>query len=486
MDSAQLRVTTRGKTRRFDVTGEKPVSLGRGSACTIVIDDAALSRQHCQLTLENGALIATDLDSSNGTWLDQQRIKRIELRPGMVLRIGSTEVALEPFAMAGGKGAAQANETAIAAPMPLPPPDGKELIGTDLGDYRILGILGSGGAAIVYRAEQLKLGREVALKVLRQTAGNISTKQIDAFLREARSAAKLNDPRLVQVYDAGSDKGYYFLSMELVHGGSLARVLRANGPLAWQKALPILRDIAAALQCTHDAGLVHRDVKPANILITLAGGAKLADLGLAGGETHAGTMAFIAPEQLISANVDHRADLYSLGCTAHVMLTGSPPFLGSRREMADAHRTTTPKSLREVGVIVPKELEHLILVCLMAKTPEDRPKTAALVVEELDRIANSTTSSTADTDELPLLENEVEIAADRLRIGSQLPKMRAPPMPLPTPAPFPAALPQSAPHARSRPAPILIQKSAATDPVYQMLVIAIILSLLAFIIFYFI
>ena len=115
-----------------------------------------------------------------------------------------------------------------------------------LARYEVQELLGEGGSARVFAAVDRTDQRRLALKVLRQSEGGVRKEQIDAFVREARNAAKLNDPRLVQVYDVGADKGYHFLSMELVHGGSLARVLRANGAMPWAKAMPILRDIAAA------------------------------------------------------------------------------------------------------------------------------------------------------------------------------------------------------------------------------------------------
>lgn len=477
MVSATLRATTRGTVRRFEVTADQPVTLGRSSASTIAIDDAALSRQHCRIEFDQGRLFAVDLGSSNGMWLGQQRVEKALLAVGSVVRCGSTEIVLERIA--SPKPAAPAAPVAAPAAEPAPPPvpEGKDLIGTELGGYRILGILGTGGAAIVYRAEQIQLGREVALKVLRQTEGGVRKEQVDAFVREARNAAKLNDPRLVQVYDVGSDKGYHFLSMELVHGGSLARVLRAGGPMPWAKAMPILRDIAAALQATHSAGLIHRDVKPANILLTRAGGAKLADLGLAAGDTHAGTIAFIAPEQLRSSEVDVRADLYALGCTAYTILCGAPPFQGSRREMADAHLNLDPPDFRSQGLLVPEALARLVLERLMAKDPTARPPSAEHVVEELDRIAAGTTSSTADTDALPVLDEAsadvpAECEPEALAESEAV-------------AELDDAVPAPSPRRRSAPSPRSFEPREKSDPMVTWLVIATILAVIGFAILYF-
>ncbi len=266
------------------------------------------------------------------------------------------------------------------------------LIGTNLGGYKIIGVLGRGGYAVVYRALQVQLDREVALKVLTVAKQEALPAQVEAFLGEARAAAALNHPCLVHVHDVGEAEGRHYLSMELVPGGNLARYLKTRGPMPWREALPLLRDVAQALQCAHEHGLVHRDVKPANILLTQSGRAKLADLGLAGERSlagrkqYAGTAAFMAPEQVMRRKVGRRSDLYALGCTAYSVLTGRPPFdHPSSRQMLAAHVREPAPSIRSQGVKVPQELERLVSR-MLAKLPKDRPQSAKDVVDALDRL----------------------------------------------------------------------------------------------------
>ena len=398
MATARLSASTGGETVHFEVGDSASITLGRGASCDVVIHDQAVSREHCRLAFEEGMLVAKDLGSAHGLVHRGHKVARCELGVGGSFRIGDTEVQVQQIGIGQPAPPAKQPKPAAkpAAETRSPPPpavaarpaaaDGQELVGQELGGYRILSVLGAGGFAVVYRAEQVQLRREVALKVLRQTADGAKDERVAAFLREARAAAALNDPRLVQVYDVGEDQGHYYLSMELVGGGSLARKLRADGPLDWRELLPILRDVAGALQVAHEHGLVHRDVKPANILLTKGGGAKLADLGLAAGGEAFGTVAFMAPEQVRQLPVDGRADLYALGCTAYAALCGKPPFLGTVKEIAQAQVRQAPAPLRGTGLMVSPALEQFVLLELMAKDPAARPASAKDVIEELDRL----------------------------------------------------------------------------------------------------
>jgi serine/threonine protein kinase len=272
-------------------------------------------------------------------------------------------------------------ETSAADPM----------VGREIGGFRLLGRLGSGAVGAVYRALQTSLDREVALKVLHPEASKDPVK-VASFRGEAVAAGRLSHPNLVQVFDVADEGELHFFAMELVPGGTLEDKLRESGPLPWREAVLALRDTAQALSFAEAHELVHRDVKPENLMVTASGHVKLADLGLAATrgmidqEAAGGTPHFMAPESIRPENVDHRSDLYSLGCTLFRLLTADTVFHGdSVRDILRAHREEAPPSLREAEVAAPRELEEL-LASLLAKDPDARPASALAVVEACERI----------------------------------------------------------------------------------------------------
>ena len=213
------------------------------------------------------------------------------------------------------------------------------LIGTFIGEYEIIGQLGVGGMGVVYRARQFNLAREVALKLLPEEYGRDS-EYIERFLREARAAARLNHPNIVQVYDAGVYEGHYFFVMELIQGRNVGDIIRSETRISERDAIRMILQASLGLGFAHHAGIIHRDVKPENLILNDDGTMKICDLGLAkwgfsqvdkritrSGMT-IGTPFYIAPEQVRGVDVDHRADIYSLGATFYHMLTGKQPFEG--------------------------------------------------------------------------------------------------------------------------------------------------------------
>ncbi|MEZ6038288.1 MAG: FHA domain-containing serine/threonine-protein kinase [Planctomycetota bacterium] len=387
---AKVSISAQGKRTLFEVPTGKRVVVGRSGDCDVPVAETSVSRHHCSVELQDPRLIVTDLGSAHGLVHRQQKVSSCELEVGDKVRIGAAELRFEGLVedvaqtiavRRPAPAAAAAEETSVTGQT-------DPLLGKRLGNYLVLSRLGSGGYSTVYRAEQTQLAREVALKVLRTPDAEEGPEALHAFLREARAAAALADLRLVQVFDFGFDQDLHFLSMELVRGGSLADRIREQGPVPWRELLPILTDAAGALQVAHAANMVHRDVKPANILLTGDGRAKLSDLGLVGEVGRAvgrvGTAAFMSPEQLRAEPVDGRADLYALGCTAFAALTARPPFHGSKKEIVRAQLQQEAPPLPPGAA--PAEFEQL-LRRMLAKRADDRPADASQVLAVLERLA---------------------------------------------------------------------------------------------------
>ena len=256
-----------------------------------------------------------------------------------------------------------------------------------IGGCEILGRLGAGGMGVVYRARQQELGREVALKLL--SAGE----DADRFLREAQAAARLSHPNIVPVFEVGRHENRPYYLMELVDGATLADRLK-SGPLEPRDAADAIRQGALALDHAHNAGILHRDVKPSNLLLDRGGRARLADFGIArdlNRETRAtssgsvlGTPSYMAPEQA-EGNATAASDVYSLGATLYECLTGRPPFVGptaARVIYAIINSDADPP--RRHRPSVPRDLELICLKCLNKK-PAERYESAAALAEDLGR-----------------------------------------------------------------------------------------------------
>ncbi len=267
-----------------------------------------------------------------------------------------------------------------------------------IGRYRILSELGRGSMARVYLAIDPNIGRKVALKVL-DPRNPTSQDMVDAiekrFLIEATAAARLDHPSAVAIYDADvdSETGDSYIAMEWVDGTSLRDRLSAGGPLPQTEAVDIVRQVAGALDAAHRQGLIHRDVKPANILIDRQGRAKLSDFGIAKLDDMEltttgqvlGTPLFMSPEQIRDEDLDGRSDLFSLGVVLYQCLTGEPPFAGETLPSV-THKVMTadPRPVRELNSHVAVELEGIV-DRLLAKNREERFATAAELAQALAR-----------------------------------------------------------------------------------------------------
>jgi serine/threonine-protein kinase len=267
----------------------------------------------------------------------------------------------------------------------------------NLGEFRVLRRLGEGGMGAVYLTYDGKRDRQVALKVLND-ALSVNQGYVDRFYREARSGGQLNHPNIVRTFSAGQDRatGKYYLVLEYVDGPSAQALLAQNGKLSVGDAVHIALNVARALEHAHSRSIVHRDIKPDNILITRSGVAKLGDLGLAKRTDEAshltaarqgfGTTAYMPYEQAINAKyADGRSDIYALGATLYHLLTGQVPFPGDNHlEVVDKKNKGYFRPASALNPDVPDSLDQ-ILARMLARQPRDRFQTASEVIIDLER-----------------------------------------------------------------------------------------------------
>ena len=260
--------------------------------------------------------------------------------------------------------------------------------------YTLVEPLGSGGMAEVYLAHDEVLDRDVALKILRGQYAD-DEEFVERFRREAQSAAGLSHPNIVSIYDRGrSEDGAYYIAMEYVPRGTLKDRISRDGALEPGMAAGVALQIADALQAAHESGVIHRDIKPQNVLITKTGDIKVTDFGIARATSSPltatsavlGTAGYMSPEQAMGEPVGQGSDLYSLGVVLYEMLTGDIPFRAeSPIAQAMMHVNERPRSPREVNPEVPEPLDALTLK-LLAKDPEDRYPSATALANDLERI----------------------------------------------------------------------------------------------------
>ena len=264
-----------------------------------------------------------------------------------------------------------------------------------LGRYEVIEKIGEGGMSVVYKAKDRLLNRYVAIKILRPEF--IRDEQfVENFRKESQAAAGLSHPNIVNVYDVGREGNIHFIVMELIDGKSLSQIIEEKGKIDYNEAISIAKQVASALSLAHKNQIIHRDVKPHNILITNSGTAKLADFGIAravsreslaeGSEKIMGSVHYFSPEQARGAYVDERSDIYSLGIVLHEMLTGKVPFDGDNPiSIALMHINNPIPSVCESVKGIPPQLEKVIEKATQ-KYQSDRYKSADEIIEDLDNI----------------------------------------------------------------------------------------------------
>jgi pSer/pThr/pTyr-binding forkhead associated (FHA) protein/predicted Ser/Thr protein kinase len=331
-------------------------------------DDPELSRHHARIARDSGGrLTIEDLGSANGTFVNGQPVRgQRALEPGDSIRVGSTTLRL----VAAGQEPAAPAPVPIRRPPPAPapePPSSQLAPGSVFAGCEVEQVIGHGDMGVVYRAEELALQRRVALKIIRpEHSGDERFRE--RFRREAGVAAAIDHPNVIPIFDAGEETGVLYITMRLVEGTDLRALIAAEGRLEPLRAAQIVRQVGAALDAAHARGMLHRDVKPSNVLLGREDHVYLTDFGLAkplassAGLTRAGTVVaraqYVAPEQIMGQPVDARADVYALGCVLFEALTGGPP------------RETPPPT----GGL-PREFDDVVLRA-MAQEPGERYQSA--------------------------------------------------------------------------------------------------------------
>jgi eukaryotic-like serine/threonine-protein kinase len=273
------------------------------------------------------------------------------------------------------------------------------------GRYRIVRKLGAGGMADVYLAEDQELGRRVAIKILNGRHAN-DDQFIERFRREAKNAAALNHPNIVSIYDRGEAEETYYIAMEYLDGRTLKELIVGHGPAPINVAIEYARQTLSALRFAHRHGIVHRDIKPHNVLVDREGRVKVTDFGIARAGTSqmteagsiVGTAQYLSPEQARGGEVDQRSDLYSLGIVLYELVTGQTPFEGDTPvEIAMKHLSTAPRPPSALRKDVPRDLDMVVMRAL-AKDPEDRYQSAEEMEADLERVLRGAPVAAATSD----------------------------------------------------------------------------------------
>ena len=344
------------------VLRRKDVQIGRQPGSDIWLDEDLVSWQHARLAFTAGRYVLYDQDSTNGTWVNGQRIAQCVIRPGVdQIQIGPSVFVL--------KVVGQPVPTPSPLPMVTPPKAPVEQV-YGFGDYERIETLGSGGAATVYKAISRRDGQVVAIKVLHQLDPYLR----DKFKKEGDIGRLLRHPHILRVYGYGEDHGVLYIVMEFMDGGTVRDRLYPQQPLPIDQVITIAGQVCDALQYAHQMGVYHRDIKPENIFFSSAGQVKLGDFGiarLAQSVTRTasgwliGTPPYMSYEQAKGHPIDGRSDIYSLGVVLYEMVTGRCPFMADDPlRIVDMHIRNHPVPPSRINPDVPPAVESVIMRAL--------------------------------------------------------------------------------------------------------------------------
>jgi eukaryotic-like serine/threonine-protein kinase len=393
----------RNANTEYKIEGEK-FTMGRRKASDIPVGDPKSSRNHAEIFKQGDHYYVRDLASRNGTFLNGERLAGdTQLSFGDKVSIGDT--IMEFVGDSAGKP-----------------------IDFEIPGYQIQERIGEGGMGVVYKARQVSMDRTVALKVLSEKY-SANSEFIDRFIREARAAGRLNHPNVIHVHDVSKAGGRYFFSMEYIDGPTVKELLKEKGRLPVKQSVEIITQAGKALEFAHENSIIHRDIKPDNIMLTSEGIVKLADLGIAksfedaslaptsdGMRRVMGTPHYMAPEQALGKSIDRRADLYSLGATFYHMLTGKTPFKGSTvTELLRAHVHEKLEPIQHLNSEVPEPV-CFVVERMMAKSPDKRYDDMTRLLEDLGKV---TDDKQADIERLPPEESSIMAAAEAAQIAQQ-------------------------------------------------------------------
>ncbi|MBI5778553.1 MAG: protein kinase [Planctomycetes bacterium] len=359
----------KGPNKDLEITVGKTVFAGRDTSAHIMLTEPMVSRLHFKIEHRPDGYYLSDLDSLNGTFVNRARVRERLLKPGDMIQVGDTI-----FSFVSDDPAAQQ----------------KSLVGKIVGGYSIIERIGRGGMGTVYKALQISLKRTVALKILSEDMLKDKT-FIEMFLQEARSAGQLNHNNIVQVYDVGrTPEDIYYFSMEYMSGGSIQELLIKRTRLPLFQSVKMMLDAAAGLSYAEKKGIVHRDIKPDNLMISEDDIVKIGDLGLAKSvsssqqekqsNTLMGTPHYLAPEQAQGKAVDHRSDIYSLGASFYRIISGSTPYSASSvKDIIVKKLREDPRPLKEILPSAPDSVVKVISRMMKRKIDERYANSAELI-----------------------------------------------------------------------------------------------------------